>query len=228
MSPQRDRVRVAPEHAAILPDPLDGQDLVPEAVVARVLLGHVGHEAEHAQAVVDDGDHDTAVRGQNRAVEQRRSAHHVAPAVDVHHHGHVREELLVAGRRRHRYVQVHDQTVLAHVGLFDQTEQAVRGDVDRLVADDGLLRRVHVARAVLAHACPLEPLGLLGVRHADQFVQVAGRVEALAVNSDESRLVQTARRVVHECACRQSRTYIKYEQQMAKNQREKGRVETLF
>ena len=77
MAPQRDGVAIAAEHRAIEAQPLDGQYLVLEAVVARIAARLVRQEAEYAEAVVDGDDHEATVGGQYGAVEERARADHV-------------------------------------------------------------------------------------------------------------------------------------------------------
>ena len=104
---------VAPERRDVVAHPLEGRDVVEDAVVARRLLGRLGgqggmgEEAEGPQAVVG-GHHDHALLRHRAAVEDpgAASARAVAAAVEPHHH----RPALAHPRRR---PQVQGQAVLA-------------------------------------------------------------------------------------------------------------------
>ena len=87
---QRHRLGVAAEVGDVLLDPLEGRDLVHQAVVGhlRVLMGRrVGvEEAEDPEPVVDGDHHHIAVAGQHPAVVEVAWAPAVGFPVDKQHH----------------------------------------------------------------------------------------------------------------------------------------------
>ena len=183
---QGDLVRVASEGGNVLPHPLQGEDLVQDAVVAGHTLGvfpfqiRVGEEAEHVHPVVDGHQHH-AFFGAAFPVELllRAAAVHERPAVDPEQH-----RQLGAGFSVCRGPDVQVQAVLVprrnhHVVKFFPVK--LHGGKLRLGApggESGAVQRGGPGGVLLGTAEPQFPHRGLGVGHALEHNRVPVRAQA--------------------------------------------------